>query len=391
MAFNFTNYDANARNLDGQVLNQRVRRNLWQWGFLLFTVFVTVRMLQSSYITYSVNGLEIDFAIAVWFVLLLAIAAILYQPRYGLYLTLPLSLAGDPVMTYWYPFDVNFSSAESVLYLSDSLIISPLELFLGLTLLSWLGRVLLFHRRRFREHIELGPLFVPVLLFTLFVVFGLFNGVVLRNGDAKIALWESRSIFYLPLVFFLTTNLIITRKHLITLVWAVIVGVFVEGLFGTRFFFAVMDGSLAGYTDIMDHPAAIHMNAVFVYCAAIWLYRVGYTKRFVIIGMLPFIGLTYIAAQRRSAFVSLGIAVGLLLFALLKINRKLFFILAPTAAFVGMLYVAAFWNSSGALALPAQAIKSVIAPDIVGEADSDSNRYRIVENANSQWTIRNKF
>lgn len=391
MALNFTNYNANARSLEGQALNQRVRRNLWQWGFLAFTVLVTVSMLQTSYITYTSKGLEIDFAIVVWCLVLIAMAAILYDPRIGVYLTMPLSLAGDPVMTWWYPFDVNFSSEESLLYLHNSLIISPLEAFLMLTLLSWLGRLLLFHRGRMREHIVTGPLFAPVLIFTLFVVFGLFNGVVLRNGDAKIALWESRSIFYLPLTFFLTSNLIKTRKQMVTLVWAIVTGVFVEGVFGTRYFISVMNASLAGYTDIMDHPAAIHMNAVFVYCAAIWVYRVSYTKRFILIGMLPFIGLTYVAAQRRSAFVSLAIAVGLLLFVLIKLNRKLFFIAAPTAALLGVVYIIAFWNSSGALALPAQAIKSVVAPDSVGVADSDSNRYRIVENANSQWTIRNNL
>ncbi|MGB1251180.1 MAG: O-antigen ligase family protein [Candidatus Promineifilaceae bacterium] len=391
MALNFLNYDANARSLEGQALNQRIRRNLWQGGFLAFTVYVTVSMLQTSYISYTAKGLEIDFAIVAWFLLLIGLSSILYEPRFGVYLTLPLSLAGDPVMTWWYPFDVNFSSEESLLFLHNSLIISPLEAFLIVTLLSWLGRILLFHRDRLREHITTGPLFIPVLIFTLFVLFGLFYGVVINGGDAKIALWESRSILYLPLIFFLTTNLIVTRKHLKTLVWAIITGIFVEGALGTRFFLVVMNASLAGYTDIMDHPAAIHMNAAFVYCAAVWLYQVSYSKRFIIIGMLPFIGLTYMAAQRRSAFVSLGIALGLLLCVLFKLNRKLFFVAAPTAALVGVLYLGAFWNSGSALALPAQAIKSVIAPDAVGEADSDSNRYRIVENANSQWTIRNNF
>jgi O-antigen ligase len=150
-----------------------------------------------------------------------------------------------------------------------------------------------------------------------------------------------------------------------------------------------MRGSLSGFGDIMDHPSAIHMNAIFIYCAAIFIYRVAWPRRFFLLTVFPFIAITYLAAQRRSAFISLGIALSILLLMIYRLYRKLFFVLAPIALVAGTIYLLAFWNSGSPLALPAQAVKSVISADSSSESDRLSNIYRDVENININWTIRN--
>lgn len=71
-------------------------------------------------------------------------------------------------------------------------------------------------------------------------------------------------------------------------------------------------------------------------------------------------------------------------------NRRAFWVLAPVIGFVGIVYLGAFWNSSGALGLPAQAIKSVIAEDQANADDQSSNVYREIENFNTQFTIHQR-
>ncbi len=53
-----------------------------------------------------------------------------------------------------------------------------------------------------------------------------------------------------------------------------------------------------------------------------------------------------------------------------------------------MAYVGAFWSSSSTIAFPAQAVKTVVAPDSLGAADQSSDQYRDIENYNLNYTIR---
>ncbi len=74
-------------------------------------------------------------------------------------------------------------------------------------------------------------------------------------------------------------------------------------------------------------------------------------------------------------------------FILYRENKKVFWGIVPIIGVVALVYIAAFWNSSGALGLPAQAIKSVVAEDQSNAADQSSNAYRIIENLNIAFTI----
>ncbi len=382
------NYNVNARSLEGQQTVQRAQHRLWQVAFVCATLLLGYQMLQANFITYSAEGVEIGYSILVWMLYLSGVVAIFVKPRLGVYMTLPLALAGDAALSWWYPFDLNFSSQESLLYLHDSVIISPLESFLIFTVLAWLIPLIIGGGRKTLSKITFGALFWHSAVFAGFAAIGLVYGLG-TGGVSNIGLWEARAIFYLPLCAITTTNLIQTRRQVNTLITCIILGVTFEGMIGTRFFFVTMRGSLAGFGDIMDHPSAIHMNSIFVYCAAIFLYRVAWPRRFFVLSVVPFITITYIAAQRRSAFISLGIALAILLLMVFRLYRRLFFILAPTVTVLGIVYLLAFWNSGSPIALPAQAVKSVIATDNSSEADRQSNIYRDIENININWTIRN--
>ena len=151
-----------------------------------------------------------------WSLFIIAAGLVLFKPRIGLYMILFFGLVGDANLMPEFPFDKNMSSAESFFYLHDALIVNPLELFMGLMLLGWLGRKLM--RRRF--HLEMGELFWPVMAFTGFVLLGIFWGLS-TGGDARIAVWESRSMFYLPVMMILVTNLVEKREHFSHMMWAI--------------------------------------------------------------------------------------------------------------------------------------------------------------------------
>lgn len=322
---------------------------------------------------------------AVWLLYLTGALLILYRPRYGLYIILFCTLVGDAFLMPWYPFTKNFSSPESLLYLHNALIINPLESYIVLTFVSWLGRGAMERKIRFYA----SEIFWPAVAFLAFVVLGLLYGIG-TGGNLNIALWEARPLFYLVAMLVLASNLITERAHVSHLLWAAMAALLVEGLVGSSYFLVTLKGSLAGVDRITEHAAAVHMNTLFILVLAAWLYQASWVKRLALPLMVPAVALTYLATQRRAAFLTLGIALVLLAVALYYEKRRAFWAIVPPAAVIGLVYVVAFWNASGALALPAQAVKSIVAEDQASAADVSSNVYRLIENVNTGFTIHQR-
>lgn len=317
-----------------------------------------------------------------WLIYLIALAAIFYEPRYGVYLLIFFSLTGDNLVIPWYPFNKNFSSGESLLYLNSSMIFSPLELTLALTTVAWLVRGLMQRKLDFYS----GALFKPMVIFTGFLVFGLAYGIG-RRGNVNIALWEARAIFYLVLYFVLVSNLLQKREHVITALWAVVLALFLEGIAGTLKVTVELGGNLKGIEAIGEHSMSVHEGTLIVLIAIGFLYKLPRKQVLLMLAMLPPVFYAYVSNQRRASYISVGLALALLAFPLYKENRKAFWRIVPTLAVIGVIYTAAFWNSSSGIAAPARAIRSVIAPVKDGR-DDRSNVYRDIENINTGYTIR---
>ncbi|MCP5099988.1 MAG: O-antigen ligase family protein [Chloroflexi bacterium] len=368
--------DYDAISVAAQARKARWAWRLWFLGLLGLSAVVALFMFRSGANPSSIG----------WLIYLIGIAVILYRPRYGIYLTLFFALAGDSVMTYWYPFVKNLSSMESLLFVHSALILSPAEIYIGVTLLSWLGRSAMQRKLDFYA----SPLLWPALLFIGFIIFGLGYGIS-RGGAINIALWESRPIFYLLLLLLLTSNLITTRRHVENLMWAIMLAIFIEGLNGVYMYLVVFNGDLGYVESLTEHSSAIHMNTFFLFLIALWVYKgSSLSRRLWLLVMVPPVLLTYLAAQRRAAFVALIIALILVAVILFRERRTTFWFIVPLATLVGILYVAAFWNNTSALGMGAQAVKSVIAEDQASAQDQRSNLYRDIENVNSAFTIRQK-
>lgn len=334
--------------------------------------FFEVRRLGDSPLAARIGGL----------LYLVGAAAILVQPRYGLYLILLFTLLGDAALLPWYPFVKGFSGRESLFFLHDAIIVSPLELYVLLIAISWLFR----EARRGRVRLFTGDLFRPALAFMAFLLFGLVYGIG-TGGDVRIALWETRAIFYLIALLFLTSNLTETAAQANRLIWMAMAALFIKGTIGSLYYLLVLKGDLTGVERISEHAAAMHLNTLFVLGLAAWIYKTSVTKRAVLPLMIPFVMLGYIAMQRRAAFVTLAVAFALAVAVLYRERRRAFWLTMPGLAVLSAVYLAVFWNSQSVLAVPSQAIKSVIAAEQASSDDRSSNDYRVIENRNIRFTI----
>jgi hypothetical protein len=122
--------------------------------------------------------------------------------------------------------------------------------------------------------------------------------------------------------------------------------------------------------------------------AATFLYGASRAKRTALPLMALFALYTYAIAQRRAAMLTLALALGLMLLMMAQQNRRLFWRIAPPAAFVAVAYLAAFWNSAGPLGLAARAVRSVLRNSSGNYQEDASTFYRLIENLNIFHTLR---
>jgi|HigsolmetaAR202D_1030399.scaffolds.fasta_scaffold00165_8 hypothetical protein len=356
-----------------QAQRKRLRRSylLCAAGLLGLTLLTGLLMLEGP-----LDGREFG-----WLIYIAGLIAIIYRPVNGIFLITGFTLVSDQFLLYWYPFVKNMSSQESIFYLHSAVFISPFEVYLGLTLLSWLSRM----AAKGKYEIYTGPLFWPALAFFSCVMYAIIYGV-LRGGDKVIVLWEVRPFFYLFTMFLLASNLIRKPQQVNLLLWIIAIALFIKALFGNWYVYDVLNFKLGSVERIGEHAMSIHFNSLYLMLVAAWIYRDSLKRRLFLMGIMPFVLLSYFANHRRAGFLVLAIALALFAIVLFQKFRKLFWILVPLAAVFAVIYLAIFWNSSGTLGMPANAIKSVIGQP--NERDQSSNEYRDIENWNITYTIR---
>jgi len=233
-----------------------------------------------------------------------------------------------------------------------------------------------------------GRFFWPLMAFTAFLFVGLGYGLS-RGGSKNVALWEIRPILYLPLLYLLVTNIFRRREQYQRLYWTIMAATAINAVVALIFRRSLTKAKLASMESLVQHGATLPMNAMFVFIAGAWLFRgASRAKRIALpVIALPVV-LVYLLSQRRAAIVALIAAVLVLFAVLFRTHRRVFFRLAPGVLVIGGLYTAAFWNASGSLGFPAQAVKSVIAPSSLSTRDQSSDYYRVVETSDVLYTIR---
>jgi O-antigen ligase len=332
----------------------------------------------------AVSTAPTQFSLAL-VLLLIIVALAIIRPRLAIYPIVFFTALGDPLTAPWYPFTKNLSSQESILFLSSGISFTPLELCLGALFVGWL-----FQRAAQRGvPMQKGRLYRPIMVFSLFLIFGLVHGLG-SGGNRNAAFWEIRAMLYLPIAYVLLMNLVDRKEQYRRLYTLIMIAVVMNSIIALINFGTLTEARKETLESFIAHGATLPMNAMLVLLAASWLFRDGSrAKRIVLPFALVPVVYVYIISERRAGFIALLGALILLGIFLFWTRPRAFWKVVPVVFLIGAAYTGAFWNNeTSAAGFPAQAIKSVIAPDQVSSRNQDSDFYRIIEKNDIVATIR---
>jgi O-antigen ligase len=356
----------------------RHAKHLWWFAYLAIVsggLFITAfarRRVAEPYLALSLA------------LLLLLLTCWLIAPRVTLYATIFLTAVSDTITVWWFPFAKNLSSRESISFVADSLTVSPLEISL------YVGVAVSCLRRyaRTRTVFRRTPLTRPLLVFTGFVVFGFLRGLA-RGADLRIAVLEGRALIYIVLVFVIIANEFDNRRQFRYALCALLGGVVVQSLLSLEYAKGIDAAERETLDSLNEHGSALGHAMLFVAFVALLLFGIkrGPTKWVMVAGLVPTVWVFFIGQRRAgiAALVVAGVLVGVTLW---WRRRAMFVAVVPVLAIAMAGYTVAFWNSASSVAFPAQAIKTIIAPQEASAEDQSSNLYRQIEANNVNLTIR---
>jgi O-antigen ligase len=316
-------------------------------------------------------------------VLVVSCVAAFIRPRAGVYLIIGLTMMGDGVIWPWWPFTKNFSSRESVLFLSDRVFLNPLELVICVTAGSFLLRKLADPLWQFSK----GVMLKPILVFTGFVVLGFARGQ-LAGGDRRVAIFEARALLYIVVVYVLITNLFRTRQQYQRALLIALTATAIQSVFAIDYYGNLLPAQRLVLEELGEHTSAVFMATVVVFLAALGLLKGSRGARWAFLLMTPVVVYAFFLSQRRAAMVALFVGVGVVAYVTFFRRRRAFWFFVPATLLFGSAFVIATWGAKGALGLPASAVQTIISPDSAGEKDQSSNLYRQLEALNIHGTIR---
>ena len=210
-----------------------------------------------------------------------------------------------------------------------------------------------------------------------------------RGGDTRAAIFEVRPLILLPLLYVLVVNVCRSRQDYRRLLLVAIAAITVQALLSLEYLFRLSPAARDALERLNEHGAAIGMNLVFMTLVAALAYRrVPWGFRLALFAASIPVMWVYLVGQRRAAVV--GLVGGFVLFGVMLFwrQRRTFWKVVPVVALVAIAYTGAFWNSESSAGFPAQAVKTVIAPDQASAEDQSSDIYRILENLNLSATVK---
>jgi O-Antigen ligase len=351
-------------------------------GDLLFFIVLFISMLCLTPLI-VMSGVAYGYGISLGILGVLVVSVLVVRwPIAGLFAALgstllieqnPLPLLGGGLNIYVFYWPNNLAGLPD----------RPIGFLMLAALLAFIGHRLL----KRQKVLSGGELLLPFLLFLLCVAWGIIHGLS-SGGNFKIVVDEVRSFWYLFLGYVLAYNLITRKQQIQTFFWFVIVCAGIKGLEGTFIYLVILKGNLAGNHEIMAHEESYFFVSLLL---LIMLFSLHYKNRrqfLVALLVLPFVLLALIANQRRTDYIAIligAIVAWAFIFALKPHRRKALMTLFIICLLLAGGYIAAFYKSSGGLGEPARAIVSIFHPDA---AEASSNQYRINENADLAYTVK---
>jgi O-antigen ligase len=260
--------------------------------------------------------------------------------------------------------------------------LAPVEILLGLVFAVWLMKGALVHR----WELPRSPVAKRMVIFLVLVFVGVGVGLS-HGGKLQVVMWGIRPWLYLGAAYLLGASLLRTRASLRAVLWVLVLGTGFKGLQGVVEWIQVRNVHPAPEV-ILAHEESFFFGMFILICLGLWFFRIPGRLRTVATILLPGVLLANLANGRRTAWAIIGTTL-ITFFALAYSNmpdrrralrRGTVVVLAVSAV-----YFPLFWSKSGTLAEPARALHSQVAPSA---RDSSSDLYRVQENANLAYNIR---
>lgn len=309
-----------------------------------------------------------------------------YRPISGVAVILGLTLIVEQVnFADFVPFTRELPLYDNLSNITPfgPLVANALELMLVAVLATVMVRVVIRRERKWKAN----PLTWPIAAFGAALVMWLAMGMV-NGGAANIALWELRALGYFVLLALLVPQILENRSDVQLVVWVAVLGIVLKAAQGVYNYVVILKGDLADVPAITGHEDALFFAFIIVLLLGLAAYRASKGKLALLLFAAPVIGFTFVATNRRAAYVALALGMVVLAIMLLtdKSRRKLVATVGIPLLIATVLVVAAGWNSDGAIGRPARAIQSITNP--ASTEDIQSNQYRKVEEYNLITTIK---
>ncbi|MGP0036997.1 MAG: O-antigen ligase family protein [Solirubrobacteraceae bacterium] len=208
-----------------------------------------------------------------------------------------------------------------------------------------------------------------------------------HGGSLRMSMMEARPYVYLAVTYFLTSVMVRDRRAIRALLWAFVGAVAFKALQGTYVW--IGNRHLVPKPEsYIGHEASYFFVSYFFLVLAMWLFDQRGKLRTWATWLLPLVLWANIVNDRRVAWEMLGgglLCFGVILYKTMPIRRHVLAKSIVGLALVSAVYFPVMWNSTSSLGQPARAIKSQVSPSA---RDDDSDLYRVQENANLEYNIK---
>jgi hypothetical protein len=208
-----------------------------------------------------------------------------------------------------------------------------------------------------------------------------------HHGELRTAFTEVRPYVYLALAFLLA-SVFATRERIIRMaLWAFVLGSGFKSIQAIHSFMTVRH-QIPRPDFVVGHEEALFFSLFIVLTALLWIFEIPGRLRTTATCLFPLVLVADLVNSRRAAWLILGgmvIALTIITMVAVPARRRFMSRALAVMVVVSVFYFPAYWNHTGALAGPARAVQSAVAPNT---RDELSDLYRVQENANLKANIR---
>lgn len=330
-----------------------------------------------------------NFYIETAFIGILAMVALtIYRLEWGFYLLVGMVLISDRYqIASFRPFTYTMSYLTTINTINPAIgvgVLTSNEIHVIFLIAVWII-IAAFTKRITIRPIPLKIISIACLLWIVWsVVFGRIQG-----GDMQMGLWEIRALPLLFILFWFTPQIIRTKKHIEQLLWVVIVTITFKALQGIERFIE-LDFTFSNYRALTNSDDPVFFITLFLLLFGILIFNAQSSqRRWLLLLFFPLL-LGFYLGNRRATYASFGISIIAYWFLLPAENKRKLSKYLAVFSLVFVVYLAAYWNSYGRLAIVANAVRSTIFAYDKNEAGTDyaSGLAREQENYNLAVTFR---